>query len=518
MTVQGDACGVDTLSRTLGAHAVSTDAQAGHYASALGSLPATSFRGGKAAQSRQFVSDMHAASLTAAKSYDRVASFLPRVSRAIDDAQRKEQALDKANTALKQANDALTKAQTEFTSASTAVQNAELRAAGTQALGLPSHGPTAAQQAALARAEQDLTRAEHELTDAQRDQGRAKRAFDDAERHRITVLNAFSRLCTDEAAQLDQAIPEPPPAATGYESFLTYLSAGTGGDYLHHEATALRELPIIAAFAPLHRGDLRTAGVALRARQPYLIDAITPHFQPLSAAPPTHPDHRSFLHKLGDKALHTAGDIAHGGGQLLDGVKDGVVGVGTDLRDMSQQALRRSGVYGFDAMMSQQLADQQAQSAMFHDPVGTAKNIVGYDDFAHHPLHAIGALIPTAVTAVATDGAASDVKAVTAMDKAARSTARFHGARAAATGDRAAADIAATARARSRALEPAINRARRTHHALEGYNTAGDVAGLNSFLQNNGKDAYGCAPYTGGGLLPGKIVGRGTSEAHEHYR
>lgn len=514
MSVNGDCDGIDQLSRTTGASAMHAQTQANTYGSALSLFAPQAFLGGKADATRAFTRQMQAAAAIAATSYDNIASFLPRVSAAIREAQADQRALDEANTQLAQAKSAADAAAGQVAIAAAALLAAESALAAANVVGaLVAHPNTAAEQAAVRVAQQRVAsaeaaqrRAQHALDAAERAQRKAKRAFDEADDKRQSILAQFQRLCDSEAAILYRALPSTPPP-----SFVSIVQEQN----LERGVTGLLALPALVT-ADASCGLPLTGLRRMSSHQDYA--GILRNFNALYPPPPT-PKPAPAHHDWYDVALHAVGhfvvhDIPHGFVKIADGAKDGTVGIGTGFAALVEQEINRTGLNGMDALLAQRFSDQEAGYTLVHHPVESIVNASGIKAFLHDPLHASGELLPGALLTAATDGAGAELRAVTSTDEKLRETASFHDAIAANRPASASAVVAREARLRSRDLEPRLTQLRTANAGLKAYGKAGTVAGVNGFIQDNGQSISGCTPYAGEGLAPGWLVGKSASLAH----
>lgn len=489
MTVGGDACGVQTLSTTWGGHAATTHAQGLNLRAAFGAIPQTSFAGGRADQTRSFALDLQLAADTASGAYDRVASFLPRVGHAIDEAQQADRALDRAKDQVVKAQQAVNAAERALMIAENAVHIAHVMSS--MSLGLP--GPSPAQLAAVGAARQQLVRAQQQLTDAQNREKAAERRLADDERQLKSVQDALARLCQQEAALLSRAIPSAPPPITGYEQFLNYLITDPSAQLqlLRAEVAGLRDVPSIAAggYTPARFRELLTA---VHQRDWPLLDLLTPHYAPGPSAEPAKVQPTNY-----------GGSPAS---QFLHGAEHGFLGLVGSLVNTAQL-----GATAADPFHPQQAFQAWKQivgmggTVVVH-PLATGERIIDLQDLEHHFPYWVGELTPDVSSALLTKGASKALDETTAARDVARAQLRdtAHAAvePGADTGP-ALAKLGEIKRLNSQVseLKQAVDRNGKVDHLITG-------AGAVGIAQQQYHAAQSCEDYPGDTLLPGWLVGK----------
>lgn len=222
MPVAGDPEAIQAHGHRVGAAAAAVHSQGRDVATARSQLGPEVFAGPAGDRVRAFLDQLHRVSTTAAKALDRVASAMPGVARAVEEAQKDEtlrnQARDryhKAQGVYERAAQAVTRAAGEVIAAAGAVESATTVAAVD-----PTHGSgaVAAAQGHLRDAERRLERAQHQakvdhhlMDEAQRDFQRAQHRFQLADQARRQALRKFALLCAaEEAATTGCALPTVP--------------------------------------------------------------------------------------------------------------------------------------------------------------------------------------------------------------------------------------------------------------------------------------------------------------------
>ena len=433
--ITGDTAGIHSLSGSWGSAAGSAGSQAQNFGQAYAALPVSSFSGGAADRMRSFVSEMRAGAAALARAYDRVASYLPRVAHAIDDAKRAAAALERAQQALTSAEQRLAAAERAVTSALTAVMSATsplsvaapfagapVCAPGAPgALGAPA-GPSPAQLAALAQAQRQQAQAARQVEQATRALHAADNHFQEADRVRMSVLRAFTTLCQTESAIAMRALPQAPTPPMGFPGLMGMSMAfpvtPLATTLLMPEAKALANVPTLAdlGFLTITMPQLASA---LKHQQWQQIDNAVPTFQPL--VPPAGPKKSG-----GGGGFLGLGHVVHFVEGVGQGVVEGATGTAVGMFHLGKLLYQAAPLISDDPGPGAFRAGQQLlgmAEAPFVHPLRFGQQLIDLPQLEKDPAKWIGGVGFTAALTVGTDGVGTEAKVAADSAKAAKEAA-----------------------------------------------------------------------------------------------
>lgn len=237
--VAGDPEGIRTSGRRYGSAAAALHSQAeGLYAARIHLAPGV-FVGPAGDRVREYLDHLHFSTATAAKAMDRVASAIPRVAHSIEEAQKDQILMKKAEDRYNKAKGVHDRAANAVIKAGSDVTSAEyevVSAAHIDALsGGHGSGGLAAAQGRLRDAEARLEQAQHRATvdqhlmaEAERDYQRARHTFEQADERRRKELRSFALLCAEEESATTACalptVPEPGSLIASADHFFTEVN------------------------------------------------------------------------------------------------------------------------------------------------------------------------------------------------------------------------------------------------------------------------------------------------------
>ncbi|MDQ2728736.1 MAG: hypothetical protein M3Y91_12950 [Actinomycetota bacterium] len=194
--------------RGYGAAANAAHEQAYRLVRANAHLSAAAFAGPAGDKARALLDQLHGATTAAAQAFDRVASEMPRVAHAIEEAQTDEKAAQRTERLYQAAKTAETGAQTTMTQATAALSAAQSAAASPNpAIAALAHTTVPIAEKTCQDAQHKLHQAQVKLHQADLDHRRALRRFEEAQQHANTVRNAFALLCAQETPAAGCTLP-----------------------------------------------------------------------------------------------------------------------------------------------------------------------------------------------------------------------------------------------------------------------------------------------------------------------
>lgn len=206
-----DPTSILTTSGTFGAAANAAHEQAYRLVIANTHLSVATFAGPAGDKVRALINQLHGATTAAAQAFDRVASQMPRVAHAIEEAQADEKAAQRAEQHYKTAKTAKTAeaaAQTASTQAEATLNAAQSAArSANPAVAALAHASVPVAENTLQDAQRKLHQAQVKLHQADTDYHRALQHFEAAEQHAETVRNAFALLCAQETPATGCTLP-----------------------------------------------------------------------------------------------------------------------------------------------------------------------------------------------------------------------------------------------------------------------------------------------------------------------
>ncbi|MBO0729962.1 MAG: hypothetical protein J2P57_11935 [Acidimicrobiaceae bacterium] len=253
MTVGGDPSALRGLHGAFSSAASDGAGQGSALAGVMGALGTGNLAGPAGDQWRTYTSELQRANTAMMHAYDAMASLLPRVAAAVEEAQHAEQAKIKAAAAEEQAAQQLNAA-TEHLQFLTELDV------------LPGAVPASELDAARAA----VATATHAFEDAQHRFQVAAHQFEDADRRRRALLKELATVCRAQASALLAAMPPcspPTPYAIPIQGIVSELQA---------VRTEMLEIPTIASawVAPALLPKLESAFTGGAAALPHLASSV----------------------------------------------------------------------------------------------------------------------------------------------------------------------------------------------------------------------------------------------------